>query len=264
MHDTIVHWRNDANCYSLRAPPGAVIFAQDNDCGPTSGKMNANDVNMDPMDLRKVKCLKYQEFVHFDNKCPNGSKIVETHANVGTEETSNNDMDGLMSTFKIYVDADYLFGDFSMVTSGSTKRYLESALTTLTQSDKSVTSGKSAKALHQNNCSIPTSYILLDNQSTVDVFCNLTLLRNIHASDWTLHLRCNAGTAPSNQVGYLPVYGHVWYHPKGITNILGLSNISGNKKYWVRYDSQEIKDFIVNHIKYSKDTCFRRATYGLH
>ena len=55
MQDTIVHWRNFAARYSLRAPPGAVIFAQDNNNNPASGEMHANDGQREPRDLSKVK-----------------------------------------------------------------------------------------------------------------------------------------------------------------------------------------------------------------
>ena len=43
MHDTIVHWQKRAAHYVLRAPPGAVVFAQDNDNNSASIKMHAND-----------------------------------------------------------------------------------------------------------------------------------------------------------------------------------------------------------------------------
>ena len=150
-----------------------------------------------------------------------------------------------------------------MVTNVSTKSYLEATLTILTQVDRSVTSIRSAKAFHQHNRSIPTSYIILENQSTVDVFCNLTLLWNICASDQTLNIICNFVTIPVNQVGDLPGYGCVWYRPKGISNILKLFNVAAIDKYWVRYDSQESKYFIVTRTKASKETRFRRAHRGL-
>ena len=173
-------------------------------------------------------------------------------------------MDRLMSTLKIEGNDDYLFEGFSIVTNGSTKSYLEATLTTKYQSDNSVTSGRSAKAFHQHNCFIHTYYILLENQSTVDVFCNPTLFWNSCASDQTLYLRCNSSTAPVNQVGDLTGYGHVWYHPKGIAIILRLYNLTDNGNYWVRYDSQESKNFIITRIKDGKETRFHRAPRGLH
>ena len=144
-------------------------------------------------------------------------------------------MDGLISTLERYANTDYLFEGFAMVTNGSTKSYLEATLTTTTQADRSVTNGQSSEDFHQHNRSIPTSYIPLYNQSTLDVFFDPTLLRNIRTSNWTLHLSCNAGTALVNQVGNLPGYGRIWYHPKNIAKIPGLSNVADNDKYWVRY-----------------------------
>ena len=148
-------------------------------------------------------------FVHFSNKCPNGANIRETHANIGTKDTSGDDIDGIIPTLEIDANYDYLFEVFAIVTNGSTKSYLEAALTTPTQSYRNVTSGRSAKAFHQNNQSIPTSYFLLDNQSTVDIFCKPTLLLNIRAYGRTLHISCITGTIPANQVSDLPGYGRV-------------------------------------------------------
>ena len=43
MHNIIFPWWNCASRYGLRAPPGAVVFAQDNDNVPVSGKTNTNN-----------------------------------------------------------------------------------------------------------------------------------------------------------------------------------------------------------------------------
>ena len=91
-------------------------------------------------------------------------------------------MDRLIYTLEIYTYNDYLFDGFSVLTNRSTKSYLETALTTPTQSDRSVASGRSSEAFHQHNRSILGSYILLDNQYIVDILCNPTLLCNICAS----------------------------------------------------------------------------------
>ena len=66
-----------------------------------------------------------------------------------------------------------------------------------------------------------------------------------------------------NQVHDLPWYGQFWYQPKGISNILGLSNVADNDKYLVRYDSQESKNFIITRTKGGKENRFCRASRGL-
>ena len=163
----------------------------------------------------------------------------------------------------------------------SNKSYLEASLNPLTwasgndtstrgsrsfansQSAK-VTNIQSSKAFCQRNRSIPTPYILMDNQSTFNVFYNPVLLCNIRASDYTLHLISNSGTVPINKKFDLLGCGPVWYHSKSIANILGLYNVYDNDKYWIRYDSRESQDFVVAHANDRKKTCFRRAPCGLH
>jgi len=68
---------------------------------------------------------------------------------------------------------------------------------------------------------IPDSWILLDSQSTVDVFMNKKLLKNIHDVKKTLSLHCNAGVTTVDKLGtcwdmvqsgsmkmVLPIYYH--------------------------------------------------------
>jgi hypothetical protein len=66
---------------------------------------------------------------------------------------------------------------------------------------------------------------LLDNQSTLDVFYNPALLTNIRKTNTSMEIHCNAGTTSTNMKGDLPGYGTVWFHPKGIANILSLARI---------------------------------------
>ena len=58
MHDTIVHWQNRAAYYGLHTHPGAGVFTQSNNNGPTSGKTHAKDGQRDPRDLSNVNCFK--------------------------------------------------------------------------------------------------------------------------------------------------------------------------------------------------------------
>ena len=79
-----------------------------------------------------------------------------------------------------------------------------------------------------SRASIPETWILLDSQSTIDVFSNPALLRDIHSIKTTMHINCNAGSKSTNLRGYLTGYGWVWYFPDGIANILSLSHMLKN------------------------------------
>jgi len=91
---------------------------------------------------------------------------------------------------------------------------------------------------------IPDNWILLDSQSTVDMFKNKKLLKNINDAKKALSLHCNAGIAMVNKIGDLPGYGTVWFYEDGIANILSLNNIK--KKYHVTYDSTACDCFEVH------------------
>jgi hypothetical protein len=66
----------------------------------------------------------------------------------------------------------------------------------------------SATAHHQG-AAVSKNWILLDNQSTVDVFCNPKLLKNIRKINKVMNIKCNAGVTRTNMVGDLPGYGQV-------------------------------------------------------
>jgi hypothetical protein len=113
----------------------------------------------------------------------------------------------------------------------------------------------------QHKAGIPYNWILLDSQSTVDVFCNGKMLTNIHDMKQDLTLHCNTGTMYISKKGDLKSYGTIWYHLDGIANILSLNNIK--KKYKVTYDS-ELDDSIMVH-KWNGSQCiFKPSKKGLY
>ena len=68
-------------------------------------------------------------------------------------------------------------------------------------------------------------WILLDSESTTDIFGESKYLTNIKTVPTTLKLMTNGCLSTTNQQGNLNNHGNVWYQPKSISNILSLRNV---------------------------------------
>jgi hypothetical protein len=112
---------------------------------------------------------------------------------------------------------------------------------------------------HQSNRKVNPAWIFLDNCSTTDIFCNKKLLANIHPSDTTLKIHCNAGTKKVKQVGTLKNYGTVWYSNSAIENILSLFQVK--RKFPITYDSKNGNEFHV--VKPDKHVVFKESESGI-
>jgi len=110
---------------------------------------------------------------------------------------------------------------------------------------------------------VPNTWVLLDNQSTVDVFYNKDLLENIREVTKQMNNHCNAGISTTNLVGDLPGYGTVWFYEEGIANILSLSRVKRDQE--VSLNSEKGNCFKVSRKNRSGGTLFfKQAESGLY
>ena len=108
---------------------------------------------------------------------------------------------------------------------------------------------------------IPDEWILLDSQSTVDIFCDPRLVQNIHRVKERMKIQCNAGTRVTNLVGDLPGYGPVWFDSRAIANVLSLKVVK--EKYHIQYNSDEKDGFVVTKSNGERFK-FLQSSSGLH
>ena len=99
---------------------------------------------------------------------------------------------------------------------------------------------------NHNNGKLNMFWILLDNQSTVHVFCNTMFLVNVRKTSKTLELHTNTGSATINEIGELPGVGTVWVYRNGIANILSFHKLQESNKFVIDYSSRPNKQGTVD------------------
>jgi hypothetical protein len=90
------------------------------------------------------------------------------------------------------------------------------------------------------------NHLLLDNQSSVHVFCNPHFVSNMRSAERQLQLTSNGGNLPISEVADFDGFNkEVWYSEDAITDILSLSLVK--REYNISYDGE---DFIIRQAKH--------------
>ena len=77
--------------------------------------------------------------------------------------------------------------------------------------------------LKQSGSKVNPTWVLLDNQSTVNTFSNPDMVVTICKNSREMHVCFNAGKVIIWTVSDWPGFGEVWVHRGGIANILSLA-----------------------------------------
>ena len=103
----------------------------------------------------------------------------------------------------------------------------------------------------------------MDNQSTMDLFCNESLVSTTFESKTPMRLKSNGGTMKVNHKATIKGYERpVWFSKDAIMNIIVLKNIIW--QYRVTYDSDESTFVVHRKAANKKNMEFRMHANGLH
>ena len=110
--------------------------------------------------------------------------------------------------------------------------------------------------------SLPKLWVLMDSCSTLHLFCNKNLLKNIRRARSPILVHCNAGTVRLTHIGDMDgIADPIWVHPEGVANILSLSKLK--KEHRIKMDT-DVTDCIELHDGNGKILHFTPSDKGLY
>jgi hypothetical protein len=105
--------------------------------------------------------------------------------------------------------------------------------------------------------------VLLDSQSTMDLFCNPHLTKEVTKTPNVMNLQSNGGTMLIRHKASISGYHHqVWFSKFALTNIIALSNLI--KHYRVTYDSRDEMFVVDRKTDNLPNMEFKMHSCGLH
>jgi hypothetical protein len=259
-YSLLTNWKQDATNHMRFLGPSndGITFVNTDGNNTTNNEhaLNNNGARKSKQDWLKdrvnITCHKCQQKGHYANECTNERKEpAATLVTAGIVAAP-----AAAATVDDFEEPDHVHFQFLLNGTISDPR----SVTTLKAIDRAITDHRSV-VLNQPAGAVPKEWILLDNQSTVDVFYNKDLLDNVRRSDTCMEIHCNAGVTSTDLIGDLPGYGPVWYHPNGIANILSLARVK--EKHRVTFDSAGKNKFMV-HKEDGTTRCFKQSQRGLY
>jgi hypothetical protein len=89
-----------------------------------------------------------------------------------------------------------------------------------------------------------SNMLLLDNQSTVDLFYNRKLVTSVYSVNSSMTFRGNGRAIMTCKKANMKGYGEVWFDHRATTNVLSFKNVI--RKYTVTHDCKNVRTFTVH------------------
>jgi hypothetical protein len=169
---------------------------------------------------RSITCHKCKKKGHYAPKCPGTEESVEsTEANVtllNLDESSDEENNEV-----VFMTVD------------------------IEEQSNKVEDDEHAVTLLNGSSTIDPNWVLLDTCSTVSLFRNEKLVKNIRSCKGNgLVTKSIGGSMRTTLIADLPNFGEVWFNPNSMANILSFAHVS--KMFRITCDTQYDKSFVVH------------------
>jgi hypothetical protein len=219
-YDLLTNWKPESQQNDTNASNGLSF---------TTGSTNPSNNNRRVQRASNITCYRCGRTGHYATNCPTGGNnniLVNLQPQNHVQKSNQTDQTNLSSGSIM----------LSARTSDNNINVTEFVFYIHNHKEVSLNTLKSP-------CNIPETWILLDNQSTIDVFSNGKLLRNLRKTKNTMRIHSTGGASHTDMVGNLSGYGTVWYQPNGIANILSLACLR-QQGYGITYSSEDDNELL--------------------